>query len=224
MGARIVRRRGGTLMKMRVGALLFVALAVVASPIYAQVAGGGVKLGVNFATINTDSDDDDDDDVDEEEFGNKSGFVIGAFADIGLNDQLSFQPEFLYSQKGASADFTDDTTTVNADLKVDVIQIPLLLKVNFAPAGAVRPFIVVGPGIGFITAAKIESGAVEEDIKDDVASVDFSGIIGAGLQFGRGIVEVRYDHGFNNLDDDEDEGGTAKSRTFTILFGVGFGR
>ena len=104
-------------MRMRV-AMMFLAVTVMASPVLAQNAiGGGVKVGVNFASISTDDDDEDED------FGTRTGLVVGAFADIGINDQMSFQPEFLYTQKGASIDFTEGTTTLNADLKLDMVQI-----------------------------------------------------------------------------------------------------
>jgi hypothetical protein len=53
--------------------------------------------------------------------------------------------------------------------------------------------------------------------------VDFSGIIGFGVQFGSAMLEARYDHGFNDIDDSDEES-SAKTRTFSILFGIGFGR
>jgi hypothetical protein len=54
-----------------------------------------------------------------------------------------------------------------------------------------------------------------------VNTFEFSGIVGAGLQFGPGMVELRYDHGFNDLDD-EDEDSSAKSRTVSIVVGFGW--
>jgi hypothetical protein len=73
-----------------------------------------------------------------------------------------------------------------------------------------------------VTSAKEkEEGFDDDDIKDDVESVEVSGIIGGGIQFGRGIVEVRYDHGFKDMDKQSDF--SAKTRTFSILFGYSFG-
>jgi hypothetical protein len=103
-----------------------------------------------------------------------------------------------------------------------MIQVPTLLKVS-ATSGSVRPFVVFGPAFGFLTTAKFESEGEEEDIKDELASLDVSGIIGAGIQFGVGMMEVRYDHGFTDLDKDGDTS-TAKTRTVSILFGIAFGR
>ena len=130
---------------------------------------------------------------------------------------FSFHPEFLYSMKGGKGgDFgTDDNR-----LKLGLVQIPLLFKAKFA-GGSAQPFVVFGPGLGFVTSAKFVEAGIEDDLKDEVEKLDFSGIVGAGVQFGRGVIEVRYDVGFRDLD--KDPGSEAKIRTFSILFGVGFG-
>ena len=192
-------------MRLRVLGALCVVFALGAVPSYAQTIGGGVKVGVNFANISQSGDEDDDLDT-------RTGLAVGGYADFGLTDLVSFQPEVLFTQKGAKLGEEDGD---DFKLNIDGVQIPLLVKLKFG-----NGFIVAGPGLNFITSAKIEFGDDEEDIKDDVASVDFSGIIGAGVRLGPATVEARYDHGFNDLDDDDLN--EAKSRTFTIL--VGFGR
>jgi hypothetical protein len=182
-----------------------------ASPSYAQVTGG-VKVGVNFADLSIE----DDDEI--EEFDKRTGLAIGGFVEMPVAPQISIQPEVLFSQKGAKIEEGGDEFKI----KFDVVQIPVLVKARFG-AGATRPFVVFGPGFGFRTSAKAQfNDEEEEDLKDDTKAMDFSGIVGAGVEFGRGSVEVRYDHGFTNLDD-SDEGAEAKSRTISILFGVGFG-
>ena len=207
-------------MRVLTGVMMLALVTFVASPGYAQTAvGGGIKAGVNFADLSL------EEDGFSPEFDKRIGGVIGGFVDVGITDRLSFQPEFLFTQKGAK--FFDPEIsggTVEAKLTLNMIQIPVLLKANFGADAAVRGFIVVGPGFGFRTTAKIEveDEDFEQDIKDDVESVEVSGIIGAGVQFGRGMIEVRYDHGFNDLD--KDSAAEAKTRTISILFGVGFGR
>ena len=200
-------------MGIRVGALLVATLAVVATPTFAQTTGS-FKIGVNFGkTVFVD---------DGEEFKTdlKPGLVVGAGVDVPIAEMFSFAPEVLYSMKGGKGgDFGSD------DIKLEVgqVQIPLLFKAKFAPmdAGA-RPFVSFGPAVGFTTSAKFKvEGFDDEDIKDEVETVDFSGVIGAGVEFGRGIVEYRYDHGFRDLD--KDSASEAKPRTHSILFGFSFG-
>ena len=203
-------------MRFRVGALLVAILAVAATPTLAQVTGS-VKVGVNFAKASFEDDILDD----EFETNLKAGLIIGAGVEMPIAPMFSFAPEFLYSMKGGKggeAFFDDD----DIRLKVDMVQIPLLLKAGITE-GPMRPFVVFGPAVGFVTSAKIEVEGIDddEDIKDDVETIDFSGIIGGGVQFGRGIVEVRYDHGFRDLNKVADL--TTKPRTFSVLFGYSFG-
>ena len=203
-------------MGIRVGALLVAILAVAATPTFAQVTGTA-KVGVNFSKAVFDEDG--------QEFKTdlKPGFVVGAGVDVPIVEMFSFTPEVLYSMKGGKNGDLNEGLDVDVKLKIDQVQIPLLFKAKFAPMGtAARPFVSFGPAIGFTTSAKIEAeGFPDEDIKDDVETVDFSGIVGVGVEFGRGIIEYRYDHGFRDLD--KESTSEAKPRTHTILFGFGFG-
>ena len=188
-------------------------LAVVATPTFAQV-GGAVKVGVNFAKTTF------EEDSDTASTDLKTGVIVGVAVEVPIAPMFSFQPEFLYTMKGGKGGeaFGGDD---EIKLHVDMFQIPLLFKAG-ATAGPVRPFVVVGPGIGFVTSAKVKiEGFDDEDIKDDVEKVEVSGIFGGGIQFGRGIVEYRYDHGFRDLD--KDATSEARSKTHSILFGFSFG-
>ena len=211
-------------MKFRVGAILAGAAMMVAaaSPTYAQGVTFGAKVGVNFADIST-SGDDDPDEVDFE-MGNKTGFVAGGFIDVPVAPQFSFSPEVLFTQKGSKGSLEFDGDDYSASLNVTQVQIPVLFKANFS-GGSVRPFVVVGPAFGFTTTAdsKFEiNGELfdEEDIKDDVESVEFSLVFGGGVRFGNASVEARYDMGLNDLDKQDLVEG--KTRTFSILFGFGW--
>lgn len=204
-------------MRVRVGAILVAILAVAATPTFAQVTGA-VKVGVNFAkTVFEEDGEDFSSDM-------KTGLIVGAAVNVPVAPMLSFQPEFLYTMKGGkNGDLTDNDPDFDAEVKVGMFQIPLLLKVG-ATEGSVRPFFVAGPAFGFVTSAKTtfegEGFSEEDDIKDDIEKVDVSGIIGGGIQFGRGTIEYRYDHGFRDLDKESES--IAKSRTHSIIFGFSF--
>ena len=205
-------------MRFRVGVLLVAILAVAATPTFAQV-GGAVKVGANFSKIAVEEDGED--------FSSdmKTGLVVGVAVEVPIAPMFSFQPEFLYAQKGGkNGDFTGNDPDIEAKVEVDMFQIPLLFKAG-GSAGPVRPFIVAGPAFGFVTRAreKFEGfGQTEDnDIKDDVESVEVSGIIGGGIRFGPAMVEYRYDHGFRDMDKSSDS--VAKTRTHSILFGYSFG-
>ncbi len=206
-------------MKRKVAAILLAIVALAASPTYAQVTGG-FKIGVNFADLDQSDEETDDNNLDK-----RTGLAVGGFVEVPVAPGFSFQPEFLYSQKGAKfEDFDGEDVTI----KYDVIQIPLLAKFNFGASDApVQGFVVAGPGLAFRTKAEIDydvTDEFDEDIEDETESFEFSGIVGAGVKFGMASVEMRYDHGFTNLNSVEGDTFEIKSRTFSILFGVGWGR
>ena len=210
-------------MKFRVGAILAGAAMMVAaaSPTYAQGVTFGAKVGINFADVSADDAEDNEEFLD---FGNKTGFVAGGFVEVPVAPQFSFAPEVLFSQKGAQAEGEEDGDEFKYSVNLTQIQVPVLFKANFA-AGSVRPFVVVGPAFGFRTSAnaKLEVNDElldEEELDDDLESVEFSLVFGGGVRFGKASVEARYDLGLNNLD--KEEGSDAKTRTFSILFGYAF--
>jgi hypothetical protein len=136
-------------MKRKVAAILLAIVALAASPTYAQVTGG-FKIGVNWADL----DEGDDEADDEDNLDKRTGLAIGGFVDVPVAPGFSFQPEFLYSQKGAKfEDFDGEDVTI----KYDVIQIPLLAKFNFGASDApVQGFVVAGPGLAFRIKAEID--------------------------------------------------------------------
>jgi hypothetical protein len=206
-------------MKLRAGAILTAIFAFVATPVFAQGVTAGVKVGVNFANISTDTDDSEIDEVDDS--GQRIGFAAGGFVDVPLTEQFSFQPEILFTQKGASEEFAgvEFTNTLTQ------VQVPLLFKAKFA-GETVRPFVVFGPAFGFTAKSELEVDGDDDiddetvDIDDITESVEFSLVIGGGIQFGPASVELRYDHGLNDIDTRDLI--DAKTRTFSVLFGFGW--
>jgi opacity protein-like surface antigen len=204
-------------MKLQVGAILGLAFTLMASPAFAQGGiTGGLKVGVNFADISAD-------DEDEEEEGGEGklriGFVAGGFVDFAVTPAVSVQPEILFTQKGTK--FEGDGFEIRNELTQ--VQIPVLAKFKVPTSGSVKPFIVVGPGFGINTSAKavfeVDGEEVDEDDlldDDEVERFEVSFIFGAGVQFGKASVEVRYDLGLTNLSTEEDD---AKSRTWQFLAG-----
>jgi len=222
-------------MRFRVGAILAaLALLAVASPTYAQGIVFGVKAGVNFANVSF-----DDVEQDEEEFvdqlGNKTGFIVGGFVEVPLGPQFAFAPEVLYTQKGSKAEFDGpqfnefDGATFTQSLQQ--VQIPVLFKANFS-GGPVKPFVVAGPAFGFNTSVESKTEGTPEDDgevdqSESTKGIEYSLVFGGGVKFGQASVEVRYDLGLNNLNDfpegSEESDGGVKTRTWSILFGFGWG-
>ena len=189
------------------------------SPTSGQMTAG-FEFGLNFASLHG---DDVSDDLD-----GRTGIVLGAFLEKPLSDLLSFQPGLRYAQKGAS----DSGDGFDVTLKIDYIEVPLLLKVNVPTAGQASPHFVVGPVLGFNSGCKISgdegSVSVEMDCEEDdidPSSFEFSGIVGAGVSFPAGPGEVtfgaRYQLGLSNVNDTEGDE-EAKHRAFSIMAAFGF--
>ncbi|MBT9394585.1 PorT family protein [Hymenobacter sp. NST-14] len=99
------------------------------------------------------------------------GFQAGVFANIGFTRMLAFQPELLYSRKGAKLPNPDRTT------RLDYVDVPLLLHVN-----ADGLFFEAGPQVGFLVAARNKVGTVSTDVKSRYNTVDAGYVFGLGYQ------------------------------------------
>lgn len=175
----------------------------------------GILAGVSFSTLGGS-------DV-ENEVASTTTFFGGGFAEIGLGGNLAFRPEVLYSRKGAEDD-TDDLK-----LKIDYLEIPLLLQLRVPPTSdsrwALSPHFYLGPAIAFKINCEGSSGGIDVDcdeIFDETKSVDFSGIAGAGLSFGQLQIGIRYVYGFTKPFKEAGESFDAKNRVFSAYLGWSF--
>lgn len=123
----------------------------------------------------------------------KIGFYAGAFADIGVSENFSVQPELFYSALGAkqkgSSGAPDET------LNLGYINLPVLAK--YKNDGF---FAFLGPQIGYLLSEKSKSGSSSTNDKSQFNSTDFSGVIGAGYTLTSGLgFDARYQLGFSNI-------------------------
>jgi len=179
-------------------ALLAAAMTATAS---AQTIG--LTAGATFNTLNG------DDAEDVFGFESKTGFVGGAYVILPLGGgSLTLEPQLLYTMKGA------DLPDFDTELSNDYIQIPVLLRYGFG-AGGVKPSIFAGPAASFSVGCEF-TGDVDGSCEDTGAteeSVQWDGIVGAGLGFGKFGVDVRYEFGLTDVYEDFD----AKNGTFAVL-------
>ncbi|UII19531.1 porin family protein [Fulvivirga ligni] len=161
----------------------------------AQGVGLGIKAGANFANV----------DVGDVDTDSKTGYHFGAFVDLGLNENISIQPELLFSAQGTSID--------DVDINMNYLTIPVLLKLKFAKVLNVH----AGPQFGILSSAKYE----DEDIKDSFKSADLSLALGAGVELPVGLVGgLRYNLGLNDINDGDDGFGVeTKNRVMQIYVG-----
>lgn len=121
---------------------------------------------------------------------NLVGFHGGGFANIGLTDLYAFQPEIIYSQKGAKSSSSDLTT------RLSYLDVPLAFHVN-----ADGLFFEAGPQVGFLLSAQNETGNTSTDVKSLLNTVDFGYLFGLGYQRKSGLgIGLRYNGGFTNIE------------------------
>jgi hypothetical protein len=148
--------------------------------------GGNVSLGLKAGGSLTDFVGKDAGSA----YDNRFGFQAGIFANIGFAKLFAFQPELLYSQKGAKIHGNHD-----AGFRLHYIDVPLAFHVNTDGF-----FFEAGPQVGFLVAAKQESGSVSVDVKDAYKSIDFGYLAGLGYQLKHGLgIGLRYNGEFTNF-------------------------
>jgi len=160
-------------------------------PVKAQVHLG-VSGGLNLANVNVDPDDGID-------FSRLTAFGLGGVLDYGLSENVTLRFEPMYLQKG--------TTRFGADVKLAYLEVPVMFKYAFGTSNT-KPYIMAGPTFGFNLSAKIKADE-EQDIKDEIKSVDFGLVLGAGVSLPMGnnslFLEARYALGLANINDAPDD-------------------
>lgn len=191
-------------------AIILVALLAIATPAAAQTDPVfGAKVGINFANLSFDPEDEED------ASENLTGFTVGALIVVPFNARFAFQPEVLYSRQGAKAEGVD------ARIKLDYINIPLLANINLS-GGDYPISLLVGPQLGFRTSAKAEFEDEEEDVDDETESFDFGLVTGISATIRNIVLDARYTWGLSNINALEDDDQKVKNRVFTISVGVLF--
>jgi hypothetical protein len=144
----------------------------------------GAVVGVNVATFSG---------SDASGVKSLAGLAFGAQATFSFSPSVFFQPQVLYSMKGAQETFAGDTTL---KVKLNYIEAPLLLGVRLSSAqNRVRPYLVAGPTVAYLASCKVNLSAGGISNEADCASgstksFDAGVTGGAGLEIATGRVTL----------------------------------
>lgn len=145
------------------GGILIMALTC-STTAWAQTLGGGVKVGVNFATVSGINDP-------GLTTSQRVGLVAGGFLTLTLAPMVAFEPEVLLSMQGTKLHRSGSGVSGDSTAKVDYVQVPLLLRLGPTGKDRASAYVVVGPTLGVLRQAKEErSGQPDEDFKDQLKS------------------------------------------------------
>ena len=143
----------------------------------------GLKAGFNISSLDV---------KDGVDFDSKAGVYIGGLAHVHLSPHFGVQPEIVYSQQGGKDG--------NDKWNINYINVPVLFQ--YMTGGGLR--LQTGPQLGFAVSSKIKSGDIEQNISDDVKTVDVSWSLGASYLFPEAIgIDARYNIGLTNVNDAE---------------------
>lgn len=220
-------------MKKVIFSILIAGFALSAS---AQV---GIKAGLSFATMAERGEDFSFDDVESRAI---IAPVIGLTFDMNLSDIITIQPELIYTQLGGKNTLNLLGTQTVTSYRINYLELPVLAKVTFGNADrtGLGFYLAAGPWIGYALSGRrnivsTANGTIlfdserryTFDDEDDQRRLNY-GMIGAvGLSFGKAILDVRYNYGFNNLLDDDadnnnDNSPVLQSRGVALTLGYTF--
>lgn len=196
------------------------ALAAASHTATAQMAAPkptfGVLGGLNVAKVSGDN---------VTGVSNRTGFNAGLFLTMHMNSAWSIEPEALYSQQGADAS--------GATLKMNYLEVPVLLRWDVMSKAPVHPFFIAGPAAALQVGCSASSGSQSMSCDQlnqsspgsfQKKSFDMLGVAGAGVGFSFGATQMslgaRYAYGFSNAL--TVNGTSAKNRYFSVLLGLTF--
>ena len=143
------------------------------------------------------------------------GYHLGAFAEIGLGNKFSVQPEVLFNQ------FTQDTASKFSQVykldnlskvKLNYLSIPILLNYRASNFFSIQ----VGPQFGILMD---QNAKLVQNGKDAFKKGDFSMLGGVQLKFSSIRIYGRYAVGLSNLNDIDNQD-KWKSQSFQVGVGL----
>ena len=137
------------------------------------------------------------------------GTAVGVFLTLGASGRFGFEPQLLLVEKAVK---TEDNG-VSGNVKISYLQLPLLGKVRFPLGSSMKGFLFAGPGLGLKVGCKLTLAAEGDEItggcnegeeeEGQIHNSEISAMGGLGVEIGRAIIALRYDHGFSTIDRSE---------------------
>ena len=143
-----------------------------------------------------------------------SGASFGAFAAVRLSRVFSVVGEVLYFDKGGAydvrvpIDIPGVSVTVHDERRLSYVEVPVLVKLSVPLSRAVRPTFLTGPSVGFNLKAELRSDILvqvpgvrlelrdKKDVKSEVNDLEWSWVVGGGLDLDLGKVTLILDQRF----------------------------
>ncbi len=152
------------------------------------------------------------------------GFQAGGFVEIPLNNQISFMPELIYSQKVSDLEETISGTTGEIKSKIGYIDVPILFAYHATP----KIDLILGPQVSFLTnqstktyvnGAQTASSTETDDLRKSIAG----GVFGVGYRINPNInLNARYSMDFQSAAKESVNQDKVKFSGFALSLGYSF--
>jgi hypothetical protein len=163
--------------------------------------GAGPLVGLNLANASFEAPTGID-----AESGILTRFAFGARAEFGVTSPFSLLLEPQYLQRGAAVEVKTPGFAGKGETRYNYLELPILAKAKFGSMKA-HAYAFAGPSLGLYLNGESEFEGDTMD-EDSAASFNFSGDVGVGgayqiQEFIYLNADVRYSHGFLNVNRDE---------------------
>jgi hypothetical protein len=182
----------------------------------AQTPRFGIYSGLAHSTLSG---------KDAEGAGFRPGFTLATYGVFPINENLSFQPELQFVQKGMGQDTVAFGAPISVRVKINYIEVPLLLRISGDRGVPVAPFLLVGPTLAYRLScsakATVATTTMDGDC-DGLPSTDYGVAAGAGVDFNAlsrdFSVAARLDQGLKKLGKNNE----VSNRSINLVFGLRF--
>jgi hypothetical protein len=156
------------------------------------------------------------------------GFAVSGSANFDIHRHFTIAAGLIYSDQGARLSINGED---RGSSDMSYLHIPVLLQVQAPLRGRVVPYSVLGPALGILLSAEVNSNqGTTADIKDQLKSIDMALVFGLGTSFAMHrnaaiILEARYMMSLISMDATErDEDIKNRVWTFSLGYQHRFGR
>jgi hypothetical protein len=182
-------------MKKRIGVLLAL-LVLAGTQLFAQSFQLGIKGGGNLSDFLSTQNQN------QSSYSALAGWNAGVFVNFWLGNHFAIAPEVLYTTEGAGIKTTaagaNGIVTVNNDLNLRYISLPLMAKLRFTGGF----YLEAGPQVSL----NVSSSAWEDQsVRQLTNNAEFGAAAGIGYQSPIGLgVSLRYTAGLTTVDNTRD--------------------
>ena len=166
----------------------------------------GIKIGYNHSTIAGKN-------LPGKTVSGIPGFNIGGYYSYRFNDRYSLKQELLLTTKGFVINTVGDINLYNIFI---YLELPVLAQITLKPHNKLKPVIYCGPTISKKIVTLNFVGIVE-----DVRKVDYGLIVGAGIEYWKLSLDLRFNRSLIDFDL-SDQKNVLKNQSVSVLAGFSF--